>query len=257
MRGSTATPFRACAGSIIKSEIPFAVPLAEAALKSQPGLWGSRFTLDSTLLALTRTGGLDTRRLSTTGGWELPWVSGLGDQYRLRLSLHGDGYLTDGDPESFSEDGGTSTTGRVLPRMTADWSWPWIGEALGVTPLLEPVASFTWTLDDPNYDDIPNEDSQDLEFDDSNLFQPNRFAGVDRVEGGAKLATACASAARRPGRAGERPVRPELPVQRRAPRVRCRFRHRRRRCPTTSAGSTWRPIRPSASATASASTRTA
>jgi LPS-assembly protein len=171
-----------------QDEIPFALPLAESSLKSQPGLWGSRFTLDSNLLALTRTEGLDTRRLSTTGGWELPWASGLGDQYRLALSLRGDAYYTDGDPESFSAGGGTGTTGRVLPRLTADWSWPWIGDTLGLTPLIEPVANFTWTLDDPNWDDIPNEDSQDLEFDDSNLFQPNRFAGLDRVEGGAKIA---------------------------------------------------------------------
>jgi LPS-assembly protein len=170
-----------------QDEIPFALPLAEAQLKSQPGLWGSRFTLDSSLLALTRTGGLDTRRLSTTGGWELPWTGGLGDQYRLALSLRGDAYSTNGNPETFGSDGGSGTKGRVLPRLTADWSWPWIGDTFGVTPMIEPVASFTWTLDDPNSHAIPNEDSQDLEFDDSSLFEPNRFAGLDRVEGGARV----------------------------------------------------------------------
>jgi LPS-assembly protein len=71
--------------------------------------------------------------------------------------------------------------------MTVDWNWPWIGDSLGLTPLLEPVASFTWTVDDPNQDDIPNEDSLDLEFDDSNLFAPSRFSGLDRVEGGARI----------------------------------------------------------------------
>ncbi len=170
-----------------QDEIPVALPLAETELKSQPGLWGSRFTLDSSLLALTRTGGLDTRRLSTTGGWEVPWSSDLGDQYRLALSLQGDAYYTDGNPETFDSDGGTNVTGHVLPRMTLDWSWPWIGDTFGVTPTLEPVASFTWTLDDPNKDSIPNEDSQDLEVDDSSLFDPNRFAGLDRIEGGARI----------------------------------------------------------------------
>jgi LPS-assembly protein len=170
-----------------QDQIPFAVPWAETELKSQPGLWGSRFTLDSSLLGLTRTGGLDTRRLSTTGGWELPWIGGLGDEYRLALSLRGDAYWTDGDPETFSSEGGSSTTGRVLPRLTADWSWPWIGDTFGVTPVVEPTASFTWTLNDPNWDAIPDEDSQDFEFDDSNLFEPNRFPGIDEVEGGSRL----------------------------------------------------------------------
>ncbi len=170
-----------------QGDIPVALPLAETDLKSQPGRWGSRFTLDSSLLALTRTGGLDTRRLSTTGGWEVPWMSELGDQYRLRLSLRGDAYDTDGDPETFGSAGGDNTTGRVLPRLTTDWSWPWIGDSFGFTSTLEPIASFTWTLDDPNANAIPNEDSQDLEIDDTNIFEPDRFAGLDRVEGGARI----------------------------------------------------------------------
>ncbi len=170
-----------------QDQIPFAVPWGQTELKSEPWRWGSRFTLDSSLLTLTRINGLDTRRLSTTGGWELPWASEFGDQYRLTLSLQGDGYWTDGDPETLSASGGNSTAGRVLPRMTVDWSWPWIGDTLGVTPTIEPVASFTWTLNNPNSNEIPNEDSQDLQIDDSNLFEPNRFAGLDEVEGGARV----------------------------------------------------------------------
>jgi LPS-assembly protein len=170
-----------------QQEIPFALPLAEVELTSQPWRWGSRFTFDSSLLALTRLDGLDTRRLSATGGWELPWTSQLGDRYRLALSLRGDAYYTNGNPQTFGSQGGTNATGRVIPRLTLDWSWPWIGDTFGLTPLLEPVASFTWTDNNPNNGDIPNEDSQDLEFDDSNLFSPSKFSGLDRVEGGARI----------------------------------------------------------------------
>jgi LPS-assembly protein len=171
-----------------QQEIPFALPLAEVELTSQPWRWGSRFTLDSNLLALTRVDGLDTRRFSVGGGWELPWLGELGDQYKLRLSLRGDAYQTDGNPQTFGSNGGENFTGRVLPRMTVDWNWPWVGrDSFGLTPLIEPVASFTWTINDPNDGSIPNEDSQDLEFDDTNLFEPSRFAGIDRVEGGAKV----------------------------------------------------------------------
>ena len=134
-----------------QDEIPFALPLAEVELTSEPWRWGSRFTFDSSLLALTRTDGLDTRRVSTTGGWELPWVGELGDQYRLRLEPARRRLPDRRQPARPSAAAAAATvTGRVLPRMTADWSWPWIGDTFGLTPLIEPVASFTWTVDDPN-----------------------------------------------------------------------------------------------------------
>jgi LPS-assembly protein len=184
-----------------QDEIPFAVPLLESELTSAPWRWGSHFTLDSSLLALTRINGLDTRRASMEGGWELPWAGHVGDLYRLSLSLRGDAYQTDGNPQNFGSNGGENITGRVVPRLTVDWSWPWIADTFGLTPLIEPVASFTWTVDDPNDGSIPNEDSQDLEFDDTNLFEPNRFAGLDRIEGGARISYGLRFAAS--GEAGE------------------------------------------------------
>src|SRR3546814_7362420 len=40
---------------------------------------------------------------------------------------------------------------------------------------------------DVNPDRIPNEDSSNLEFDDFNLFETNRFPGYDRIEGGQRV----------------------------------------------------------------------
>lgn len=163
--------------------IPIVLPLAEAELVSEPWRWNSRFTLDTSLLALTRTDGLDTRRLSATGGWELPWLGPLGDRHQLRLSLRSDAYSTDGNPRTLDEDG-SNTELRAIPRISYDWNWPLIGDTFGLTPLLEPVVNATLAPEGGNDDDIPNEDSRDLEFDDSNLFEENRFPGLDRVEGG-------------------------------------------------------------------------
>jgi LPS-assembly protein len=167
--------------------IPIALPQVRARLISDPWRWGSRFTIDSDAVALTRTDGLDTRRLSATGGWQLPWYSPIGDRYELRLSMRSDFYQTDGDPETFEENG-TGTEARVIPRATLHWSWPFIGEVFGLSQVIEPVAMATWATTGNNEDDIPNEDSQDFEFDDTSLFEPNRFPGLDRVQGGANLA---------------------------------------------------------------------
>ena len=167
--------------------IPIALPQAHARLVSDPSLGGSRFSIDTDALALTRTQGLATRRLSTTGAWELPWYSPIGDRYDLRLDVRGDLYQTDGDPQTF-ENNGSNVTGRVIPRATLNWGWPWIGEVFGASQVIEPVAMATVASDGHNSDDIPNEDSQDFEFDDTSLLEPSRFPGIDRVQGGSSVA---------------------------------------------------------------------
>ncbi|MGI9437972.1 MAG: LPS-assembly protein LptD [Geminicoccaceae bacterium] len=171
----------------VQGRIPIVLPLLDLELSSEPMWWGSRFFLDSSFLALTRTDGLDTRRLSLAGGWELPWVGRYGDQYRLRLSLRDDYYDLDGDPDSLDDDGQRRSENRIIPRATLDWSWPWIGNTLGLTPVIEPIASLTFAPRELNEGDIPNEDSLDLEFDDTNLFEESRFPGLDRVEEGSRV----------------------------------------------------------------------
>ena len=65
--------------------------------------------------------GSTTRRLSGTGAWELPWYSPIGDRYDLRLDVRGDLYQTDGNPQTFEENG-SNVTGRVIPRATLNWA---------------------------------------------------------------------------------------------------------------------------------------
>jgi LPS-assembly protein len=167
--------------------IPVALPQAGLELTSQPLLWDSRVGLNSSALALTRSDGLDTRRLSTDVSWELPKQGPIGDLYRLTLSARGDFYNTDGDPETFGQEGGINDEGRFVPRATVDWSWPLLGAGFGLSHMVEPIVSGTWSTTGNNPSSIPNEDSQDAEFDDTNLFKPSRFPGIDRVEGGGKI----------------------------------------------------------------------
>ena len=168
--------------------IPIALPLAESRLVSDRMRWGSFFTAESNILALSRNEGLDTRRISNSVGWTLPYVGAIGDVYRLNVSLRGDVYNTEGDPETFSSEGGNNTVARVLPKITADWSWPladmegaWVHE-------VEPMVSVNIAPTYGNTRQIPNEDSSDFEFDETNLFEADRFAGLDRVDTGARVA---------------------------------------------------------------------
>lgn len=170
-----------------QSLIPVALPLAEASLRSTPDALGAMWTLDANLLALTRGEGLDSRRASLRGGYELPWTGSFGDLWRLGASLRGDIYYTDGDPTTFQDNGNTQATGRVLPMLTLDWSLPLARNDDGWQHVIEPVVAGVLTTYGGNPEEIPNEDSTDLEFDDTNLFEPIRFTGLDRIESGPKV----------------------------------------------------------------------
>ena len=54
----------------------------------------------------------------------------------------------------------------------------------GVTHIIEPVAQLIWSPKRDYQDEVPNEDSYLLEFDEGNLFSLNRFSGWDARESG-------------------------------------------------------------------------
>lgn len=167
--------------------IPIVLPLAESKLYSGRLLWGSQADWTTSLLGLTRDKGLDTRRFSSGVGWELPWIGQIGDVWSLRLASRADVYNTDGDPQTGSGDGGENTAGRIVPTANLDWSLPLVGMTGSWSHLIEPRASFTYTPNNLNDSDIPNEDSQVFEFDETNLFKASRFTGIDRVDSGTRV----------------------------------------------------------------------
>src|SRR3546814_1663971 len=56
-----------------------------------------------------------------------------------------------------------------------------------VQQVIEPIVQAVFSPSGSNPDEIPNEDSLDFEFDDTNLFKLNRFAGRDRVDSGTRI----------------------------------------------------------------------
>lgn len=186
--GLNALAFQGLRADDDQDTIPFALPLAEASLVSDPWRWGSRWTLDGNVLLLGRTQGRDVRRFSTEAGWEVPDVGPWGDIRRLRLSLRSDLYDVRGDPQDEEVGSGSNTTGRVLPRATFDWSLPLVGGSGEWQHEVEPIVSLNVAPPGGNSNQIPNEDSIDFEFDETNVFEPIRFTGLDRNEGGTRIA---------------------------------------------------------------------
>ena len=159
-------------------------------------LQDSVFSFDMAFLGITRFDGQDVRRASFVGDWERPYFHPNGSVFTLRAEVLGTLYnYADSDPNRQAvvpgpgvqtEDG---VTGRFFPAAAMEWRYPLVSDQGWLDQTIEPIVQFV-AAPSSNFlagEDIPNEDSRDVEFDDSNLFSLNRFPGVDRVSGGTRV----------------------------------------------------------------------
>lgn len=171
-----------------EGDTPIVFPKLDFNYVSEPARHGGLWKLDADVLALTRTDGTDTRRLSAKTKWELPYISKLGEVYRVFASLQTDAYWVNNLQESDAPSNTISgITGRIFPQAGMEWRLPLARREGRFTQIIEPIVGVILAPDGQNHDRIPNEDSLSFEFDDTNLFSENRFGGVDRVEGGPRI----------------------------------------------------------------------
>lgn len=137
--------------------------------------------------------GTDTRA-SAQLSWRRTFIDDLGqaitpfaylrtDAFFVNPSLSG--YQNALVPQIASVDDGFS--GRVMPAVGIDYRYPFVSDfgALGVHTL-EPIAQVIARPSETRIGHLPNEDAQSLVFDDTSLFQWDKFSGYDRVEGGVR-----------------------------------------------------------------------
>ena len=142
-------------------------------------------TLDANMRALTREEGASSQRISLTPGWQISHTDGLGSITSFRTSVQGDLYnVDDVDTNSGRED---AVVGRIFPQAIVSWRYPWVRRSGPNSQTFEPLMALVLAPNGGNPEKIPDEDSQSVAFDETNLFAANRFSGTDRVEGGQRF----------------------------------------------------------------------
>ncbi|MBL25966.1 MAG: organic solvent tolerance protein [Rhodospirillaceae bacterium] len=169
--------------------IPLVTPFASYNWIGEPTTLGGRLTFDANAMVLTRDFGADSKRLSITGGWVRTLESTWGSRLTINASVRGDVYdVADViDPNLPNGPRLEGTTGRFVPQVVLDWRHPLVRHDGRYSEVIEPIVQFIASPNNKNPDEIPNEDSVDLELDDTNLFSANRFPGLDRVETGVRV----------------------------------------------------------------------
>ncbi len=166
---------------------PLVAPLLDYAFSHESERLLGRMSLDASAVSLYRSDGLDSRRISVDGRWDIPYVTTGGAIYTLTAGLGLDLYHLNGFVESGQTDTKQSENGfeaRFRPVVAMDWRYPLVRREGAIRQVIEPVVQLILTPYGGNPREIPNEDSRSLEFDDTNLFSLNRFPGYDRVESG-------------------------------------------------------------------------
>jgi LPS-assembly protein len=81
---------------------------------------------------------------------------------------------------------GDRTEFRAMPTVGLEYRYPFISVHAWGTQTIEPIAQIIARPNETGVGKLPNEDSQSLIFDTSNLFKVDKFSGWDRIEGGGR-----------------------------------------------------------------------
>lgn len=175
----------------IRPDQPDVLPSAEHTMYGEPGaLWGGRWMAGVSALGIRRPGGgQDMQRASAEAGWQRRKVTAPGIVLQADAEARGDFYsVQDRDAAVLNPglDGSANAArGMAVARLVA--SYPVVRRFDKAQAVIEPVAGFSVSPQVDNMDeDIPNEDSVDIQFDTNNLFSTNRFPGIDRQEDGVR-----------------------------------------------------------------------
>ncbi len=138
-------------------------------------------------------------RLTSEMTWRRTLVGPLGQLITPRLSARGDLYTVDvedpfanytgpGSAPDFNDflETGSRDSGRGMVSAGFDWRWPFMNATSRGIHTIEPIVQVIARPDATDNDSLPNSDAQSFVFDDTNLFDWDKFSGYDLIEGGTR-----------------------------------------------------------------------
>jgi LPS-assembly protein len=128
-------------------------------------------------------------RLTGEVDWRRSFTDSAGEIWTPFASLRADAINADISNQpgvsSFLPVGDTQAL-RVMPTVGLEYRYPFINVQPWGSTTIEPIAQVIIRPNESYAGKLPNEDSQSMTFDTSNLFSVDKFSGYDRVEGGGR-----------------------------------------------------------------------
>jgi LPS-assembly protein len=160
-------------------------------------VFGGELSVDVNALALSVTdpsvpGSIASRttrgtidHLVTQAQWRRTLTDDLGERFTPFFLARGDLYNTSRFVDIDGVSGPADTFTRQMVGAGLDYRYPFVSHSENASHVIEPVAQIIARAGGSNKH-VPNEDSQSLVFDDTLLFDVDKFSGYDRMETGTR-----------------------------------------------------------------------
>jgi len=149
---------------------------------------GGELSFDTNIVSLTRDdGGADSSKLITEIKWRKQVIDRRGQVITPFFSARGDLYNVSKFTDQvtgvmFKEE----NTARGMVTGGVEYRYPFIQHTANAAHILEPIAQVIARPNAVHQNDVPNEDARSLVFDDTLLFDIDKFSGYDLIESGTR-----------------------------------------------------------------------
>ncbi len=149
---------------------------------------GGELSFDTNALALSRESGGDVARLVNQAKWRRQFTDPFGQVVTPFMQARADLYKTSSfEDDVFLDDPQDSTTSfRGSAVAGLEYRFPFVKQTESATHVIEPIGQIIARPDIKDQGEIPNEDARSLVFDDTLLFDIDKFSGYDRIETGTR-----------------------------------------------------------------------
>jgi LPS-assembly protein len=174
---------------------PLVLPYARYRYQTSPFANKSYLVWDSSLLSIMRKEPILTQtgkkvfRVSSGAAWTMPYTTSNGHILKGTLSTRGDAYMSQFyNPNqielSQQKKYDSRVESRIFPQASVDWRYPLLANFQNLNWITEPRGVIAVAPQNLNRRRMPNEDSKMFSLDDTAIFLPNRFDGLDMVDQG-------------------------------------------------------------------------
>jgi LPS-assembly protein len=156
---------------------------------------GGELSFTSNAMVFHNQEGVDSNRVIVEANWRRQMIDGIGQVYTPFAQLRGDIYDVSGldnglnSSEDFADNKDQDSNAILRGNAIAgiEYRYPFMASTGSVTHVVEPIGQIIARPSSVgDQQEIPNEDALSLVFDDTILFDIDKFSGYDRIETGTR-----------------------------------------------------------------------